>query len=344
MNTMPTIPSNIYLGNNIKRSRFRSLCALLLLSTFLLFSFPAVTFADKIFNVTLISSSNSGPYISTARSIEKELSRHNRKSIQVNSLSIEDLYTLKRSISEKSDLYVPIGQRALKEILKYSGDTPVLASLISKSDFLNISNNDVITKKHLKIGAVYIDQPLKRHLLFSQLVLPNIGQPGFILSSNNRKTIDDLNSLRNNKIYHIGILNPGDNVISTLSRILDDADAIIALPDPNVFNLRTTRNILLSTYRKRTPVIGFSKSYAKAGALAAIYSTPELIGKQTGEQITRLSKTLMSEGSAISLPKTSAKYFSISVNNKVSRSLGFPFLNAARLEKDLLRIEGSAHE
>ena len=96
--------------------------------------------------------------------------------------------------------------------------------------------------------------------------------------------------------------------------MLNDSDVLIALPDPIVFNLRTTRNILLSTYRKRVPVIGFSKSYVKAGALAAIYSTPEFIGKQTGEIITDLAVKSSLNNKLLPLPHSHSKYFTISVN------------------------------
>ena len=38
-------------------------------------------------------------------------------------------------------------------------------------------------------------------------------------------------------------------------------------------------------YQRRLPVIGFSKAYVKAGAVAAVYTTPEQIGRQAGEEV-----------------------------------------------------------
>ena len=309
----------------------------------LLFIFPSATYANP-FRVTLITSGNSDTYTTTVKHIEATIRDENHRSIKIRTITIEDMYSEKNSLPITTDLFVTIGQRALKETIKYSGTVPILASLVSDYGFRNSIKSINRPKVDLNIGAILIDQPLTRHLLFSQLVLPNSSRPGFIISSNNKNTIDSLGSLLDNNVYHIGILNPGDNVISTLSRILVNADAIIALPDPIVFNLRTTRNILLSTYRKRIPVIGFSKSYAKAGALAAIYSTPEHIGKQTGEYISRIAKQFLSQNGSIFLTRTNAKYFSISINNRVARSLGLPTLNAASLEKELLRIEKGRYE
>jgi ABC-type uncharacterized transport system substrate-binding protein len=324
------------------QSRFNYTGVALLFSILILSTFPTITFAEKTHNILLIISSNSNAYETTARDIKATLNKINTQSILTRTLTIEEFYSQKRLLPENTDLFVPLGQRALKEVLKYSGNTPVLASLISKYDF----DREIHNRRHPEnnnIGAIYIDQPLDRHLLFSKLALPNVNRFSFIISNGNKHTIDKLNLL-DQESYRIGILNPGDNVLSTLSHILTDADAIIAVPDPIIFNLRTTRSILLSTYRKRIPVIGFSESYVKAGALAAIYSTPEFIGKQTGEVISHLIEQDSLRNKAFPLPRIHAKYFSISVNKRVSRSLGLPVINEDSLEKDLLQIEKSRHK
>ena len=314
---------------------------LMRISLILLWMLPSLSLAENL-NITLIPSSSSDTYTITADHIKNTIDKTNANSIQTRIITIEELYTLRDSLSSKTDLFVPIGQRALKETLKYSSETPILSSLISKYNFDNIITNRNKSDNE-NVGAIYIDQPISRHISFSRLALPNLKNPGFIISNSNKFTSDRLNIIGNNS-YHIAILNPGDNVISLLSHVINDSDVIIALPDPIIFNLRTTRNILLSTYRKRIPLIGFSESYAKAGALAAIYSTPDLIGRQTGEIIVDLVNNSAFKNKSYSLPRLSSKYFSISVNNRVSRSLGLPALDADGLRKKLLLIEARNHE
>lgn len=304
----------------------------------LLFIFPSATYANT-FRVTLITSSNSDTYTTTVKHIEATIRDENHRSIKIRTITIEDMYSEKNSLPITTDLFVTIGQRALKETIKYSETVPILASLVSDYGFRNSIKSINRPKVDLNIGAILIDQPIKRHLVFSQLALPNIGRFGFIVSENNLKKIDHLKNLLNNKKHYIEIVNHGDNVISSLAHILKGVDVIIALPDPIVFNLRTTRSILLSTYRKRIPVIGFSKSYVKAGALAAIYSTPESIGKQTGEYISHLAKQYSQQQKITRLDRSHAKYFTISVNNNVSRSLGLPFLNPDSLRKQLIKAD-----
>ena len=312
-------------------------------SIILIFFLPSLSFGEKL-NITLIPSSNSNAYTITADNIKSTIKEINDNSIQIRVITIEEAYSEKESLSKTTDLFLPIGQRALKEVLKYSGDTPILSSLISKYDFNNIIHRGGGSKKYPNIGAIYIDQPLERHLLFSRLTLPNTNRFGFIVSSGNKHVLDKFDSLINSDSDHIEIVNPGDNVINSLSHALGNSDVIVALYDPIIFNLRTTRSILLSTYRKRVPLIGFSKSYVKAGALAAIYSTPENIGKQTGEIIATISNKSALNNKSFPLPRLDSKYFSISVNNRVSRSLGLPTLDAVSIEKEILLLEASNNE
>ena len=314
-----------------------------IVSFILLLLLPSLSYGKNI-RVTIIPSSKSSAYTTTANHIKSAINNNSNNVIKINTTEAKDLYYKKSTIIKDTDLFVAIGQHALKEILKYSGDTPVLASLVSESDFITISDNFRSNNKILNIGAIFIDQPIKRNIRFSKLVLPNSNRLGFIISEANKSTINKLNSLTDNNNYHIEILKPGTNVISSLARALGSVDVIIALPDPIVFNLRTTRNILLSTYRKRIPIIGFSKSYAKAGALAAIYSTPEHIGKQTGEYISHIYGENLEPNKKLNLSRFRAKYFSISVNNSVAHSLGIPKLDAVDLEKKLLRIEEGPYD
>jgi len=344
MNIILTIFNIFHTRNHIHgfRVRINNINTAILITAFLLITFPTITFADKTYNVVLVTSSNSGPYLTTANNIEASITTDKASLVSTNSITVEELYSQKESLPKKTDLFIPIGRRALKETLKYSDSTPVLATLVSQYDFDAIISME-INLNNTNIGAIFIDQQLKRHLSFAKLVLPNSSNYGFVISSGNKRTLDKLSSL-NSESHHIEILDHGENVISTLSHVLDEADVLIALPDPIVFNLRTTRNILLSTYRKRIPVIGFSNSYVKAGALAAIYSTPELIGKQTGEFITDLAVKSSLNNKSLSLPRLNSKYFTISVNNRVSRSLGLPTLDADSLRKSLFLIEAGNDE
>ena len=52
-----------------------------------------------------------------------------------------------------------------------------------------------------------------------------------------------------------------------------------------MINIATAKWILQLSYRYRVPVIAYSMAYLNGGALAAIYSSPENVGRQTADLI-----------------------------------------------------------
>jgi ABC-type uncharacterized transport system substrate-binding protein len=87
------------------------------------------------------------------------------------------------------------------------------------------------------------------------------------------------------------------------------------MPDSAVFNAENIKNILVTTYRRSQPVIGFSAPLVKAGALASSYSDIEDIDAQADEILNDFD-------ASGKLPDPQfPKYFSVIVNDDVARSL-----------------------
>ena len=106
---------------------------------------------------------------------------------------------------------------------------------------------------------------------------------------------------------------------------------LLALPDPLAFNRNTAQSLFLTSYRYRDPVLGYSRSMTRAGALLSLHSSPAQIGRQTAEWVTHALITVPVHLPAPAYPA----YFSISINEQVARSLGFTLPSAAELEKRL---------
>jgi ABC-type uncharacterized transport system substrate-binding protein len=102
--------------------------------------------------------------------------------------------------------------------------------------------------------------------------------------------------------------------------------------DPQVYNSGSIANVLLATYRARVPVLAFSPSYVRAGALLSLHSTPVQIGTQAGS----MARSLL-QGSASPAAVYPAD-FTVTVNEHVARSLGLT-LDAPTLSDRLRRLE-----
>ena len=101
-----------------------------------------------------------------------------------------------------------------------------------------------------------------------------------------------------------------------LQKLLPDTDLLLALPDAAVFNAGTIQLILLSTYRHQRPLIGFSASYTRAGAILSLFSTPRQIGAQAADML----RAALASGRLP--PPQYPREFQVAANPHVARSLG----------------------
>lgn len=115
----------------------------------------------------------------------------------------------------------------------------------------------------------------------------------------------------------------GDDINRLLNRIAQ-TEVLLALPDNAVFNAENIRNILLSTYRHKQAVIGFSSDMVRAGALASTYSDIEDINVQVAETVAQFVAT-----GVLPAPQF-PRYFQTVINEGVARSLDVNVDSAAR--------------
>lgn len=234
-----------------------------------------------------------------------------------------------------ADLVLAIGSLTTHEMLATTLDTSLLAVMIPREAYLAIRPS-----KGNMSSAIYIDQPYSRQLSLAKAIKPESKTLSVFIRKDGIDTEHTKNELTEaasgtglNIRFHL--FDDRDLSESNLYQSLDNAvaesDSLLALPDKHIYNSRTIRNILLSSYRNKVPVIGFSHAFIKAGAVAAVYSTPEEIGKQAGELI---EKFFISDSRHLTAPQYPV-YFSVSVNEQVAQSLGLNLPSVQDLEQRL---------
>jgi hypothetical protein len=116
---------------------------------------------------------------------------------------------------------------------------------------------------------------------------------------------------------------PGDDINRVLSRIAQ-TEVLLALPDSEIYNTENIRNILLSTYRHKQALVGFSADMVKAGALATTYSDIGDIDAQVAEMASSYVAT------GVLPPPQFPRYFRTAVNEGVARSLDVKLTDEVR--------------
>lgn len=211
-------------------------------------------------------------------------------------------------------LFVPLGAKAADAIAEL--DQPMLAGLLSRQAYEKYLVSGATRRG---VSAIYLDQPLSRHLQLVRAVQPRAKSVGVLFGPSQIAAQSTLiNAAHANGLQLISAtLKNGGELFSALQNLLPNVDVLLLLPDPMVVNRNSVQNLMLSSYRQQVPTLGYSQNLVEAGALAGVFSTPQQIGKQIGETIQSL---IPGKGWDLSSP-VYPKYFTVKINASVARSL-----------------------
>jgi hypothetical protein len=205
-------------------------------------------------------------------------------------------------------LYVAVGPAALRELATRRCDCAVISAFTSSQVFHAI-HASMPAGRAASMSAVYAEPAPADQLRLVSLLYPRPVHVAVILGR-------DTMFLRPVLVGQVDVqqLAPGEDINRVLNRIAP-TEVLLAMPDCEVYNPDSIRNILLSTYRRKQALIGFSADMVKAGALATTYSEVEDIDAQVAEMVAAFAATGQLP------PPQFPRYFHTIVNEGVARSL-----------------------
>lgn len=313
----------------------------LLLGLLLLIMSPAIATAA---NITIVANPQEDSHAELIEGVKAALARHPGNGFNINVVPLASLDN--NSIRERdfldADLIVTVGTTAAQQAGQLSipaiAKTPLLHALIPKINFDSITQRRRTEANPARdLSAIYLDQPLPRQFDLLRLALPQYKRLGVVLGPSSQTLLPDMENAAEKeglRLYSRTARNES-SLIATLNDVLVESDMILAIPDPLIFNRYTVQNLLLTTYRQKTPVIGFSQAYVRAGALMAVYSTPTQIGQQVAE-VLRLAAAKSWKLPAPQYPHN----YTITINHQVARSLGLRLPNENDLQFRLQQADG----
>jgi len=229
------------------------------------------------------------------------------------------------------DLVVAVGAGALRTLAQSDTGVPVLSVLVPQSAYESVVGGG----DGRRWSAIHIDQPFYRQIDLIRLALPDARRIGVLNDGTHPERLQPLKAALSGTPLQLvaGSFAGESSLFASLSQVLEQADVFLALPDPQVHNAGTVRNLLLTSFRASVPVVGFSAAYARAGALMSLYSTPEQIARQTTDVIAGWFRDRTWPA-----PRH-PRHFTLSVNTHVARSLGLRIEDGDVLRDRLLRQE-----
>lgn len=232
------------------------------------------------------------------------------------------------ALDEHPDIIVTTGSEALKQVLARGGGGNIIATLLPRQNYEKLLGE--FAGGRFKSTAIYLDQPPSRQANFLRHLLPNKKKIGLLVSPETRSVAKTFRQALASTGMSLDLEDSDtDNaLLPALNTLLPRVDALLAIPDSSIYRRDNIKAILITSYRHQRPIIAFSPAFVTAGALAAIYSTPAQIARQTGSQILTTGTTLAAPGGP--------SQFAISINFNVAEALGLDIADETTIRRAIL--------
>jgi ABC-type uncharacterized transport system substrate-binding protein len=286
--------------------------------------------------VVIVSSDNSTAFAETAQALIDALVGAGLARSGIYQISATEMAT-RSQVDQLSQarLFVALGTDATQVLADLSLAVPVLSAMIPRSSFERILRSHARNISN-QFTALQLDQPWKRQLALIRLTFPQAKRLGVLIGPDSivkAHALRSMASVQGLSLHEEQVLAP-ENIFTGLRQVLDDSEVFLAIADPMIFNSNSIQNILLSSFRAQIPMVAFSPAYVRAGALLAVYTTPDQIGRQTAAQVADFL-----QGKVLPDHMIEPTDFEVMVNQHVARSMGL-LLDASKLQQSLRRLEG----
>ena len=288
--------------------------------------------------VTVLLSEDGGAYAEFATSLSDVLGPGGgAKAMAVRITTLNTAKSEDLARGGHGQVVVAVGTPAMAAMARKPPNVPVLNVLVPRASFRSLARTNPRTHDNKLFSAVFFDQPwarqfsLIRYAVTGRRVGILLGKDSADLSASLQAAARDAQMVAN-----IEMVAEEADLLPALKRLLPNSDALLAVPDATIYNRSNIATILLTSYRAKVPLFGFSPSYVKAGALAAVYSQPWQIAHQVAEIIQNLPA-----GGGLPAPQ-SPRYFSVNVNPQVRLSLELSTEDEAQLLLKLKQLPDSA--
>ena len=182
------------------------------------------------------------------------------------------------------------------------------------------------------LSLLWSDPPPDRQLRLARLLLPQAKRVGVLYDNHSEFLLNELRQAAQPLGLEI-VTERWDNTNDSrpLQTLLKNSDVLLGLDDPDLYNPKTAKNLLLSSYARQLALIGPNAAFVKAGSLASTYSDQH-------DWLAVLNELLDRPPS--SWPRMLyPQHFKVLSNPQVARSLGIEPMNEASVATQLAEGE-----
>jgi putative ABC transport system substrate-binding protein len=282
--------------------------------------------------LSIVTSAQGAVYDELVDAVRSDLK--NLPGVKIQVIGLNDDTNASR-LPEDTFMLLTVGVQATR---RFAADPnvrwPVLGVMVPRVSFEAL---DPAPRNPRRISAIYLDQPPQRQVELIRVLLPTARNIGVVVGPTSQRDLEALRPLAIQKGLSLVTekASRDTELYPALESVLRSSDVLLALPDPFIVNAATAQNLLLTSFRFRTPVIGYSAAYVRAGALAAAYTAPRQIGAEAAQLVRQTLR-----GTPLPTPRY-PRNFSIAINQALAQSLALTLPDEATVQQRVQSQEAS---
>lgn len=218
--------------------------------------------------------------------------------------------------------------QALDWRLSTSAGPPTLMLRISRVHAQERLGN----RRPAQLSLLWSDPEPDRQLRLIRLLMPQAQRIGVLYDQHSEFLLDELRHAATPLgLEIVGQTWPENRDNRPLLTLLQSSDLLFGVNDDDLFNPRTAKNLLLTSYAQQRAMIGPSASFVRAGSLASVYSDQQ-------DWLNSLDQLL--DQPPQSWPRSAyPAYFKVLGNRQVARALAIELADDASLAQQVAEGE-----
>jgi putative ABC transport system substrate-binding protein len=220
----------------------------------------------------------------------------------------------------KPRLLLTVGSSATEFAKTNFADIPIVFSAVKYP----VLSGFVESMQHPggNVTGASLDIPIDIQFRYFSEVVSDLSRIGVLYTDNTASLIDKAEQVARQsglELVPVAVNDPKD-LPAALDSLASTTDGLWSVADPNLFDPRATRYILLNTIRKGLPLMGFSRHVVESGALFALDFDYKAIGFQAGG----LASRVIEGENPADIPVTMADVIWFHYNEKTAEHINLP--------------------
>lgn len=247
---------------------------------------------------------------------------HTIKQINTSNLTIAQV---EQAIATPKSCVISLGDRSLEKVLATRQKVPIFSLLVERDKLDDYITN--YARFEVPLSGIYHEQSFLRQLMLAKAIKQELNSVGVLLGSKTRYGLSDYQQTANRIDLSLvfNLLRHNVSVQNYFERLPIENGFLMILNDREHYSTDDLQSLLLTSNRRKIPMIGAKSSDTIFAALASIYTPTSELAKQTSLEVGRICS-----GEPLSKAGYGENYL-VNINPHIATFLGYTNLKEKQL-------------